>query len=245
VTRVVCVGTSDAFGTGARRQSSYLVQSETGGVLMDCSGTTLTGLEALRIPRDSIDVIAITHFHGDHFGGVPLLLLAARFVDRRHHPLVIAGPPGIEERIRGVARAVGHPLPEPEIEFPLRFHEYESGLEDKIGPCELRAFECVHSPETMPHGLVVTMDGHRVAYSGDTGWFPGLPDAVRGVDVFLCECTQAAAQYPYHLSLEEMRGHHAEFDCGRIFLTHLGPEMLARETAEPFELAEDGLVIEL
>lgn len=245
MTRVVCVGTSDAFGTGGRRQSAYLVESEAGSVLMDCAGTTLTGLEALQISRDSIDVIAISHFHGDHFGGVPLLLLAARFVDRRRHPLVVAGPPGVEERVRAVAHAIGHPLPDRVPEFPLRFHEFESGLEDPIGPCQLLAFDCQHSPETKPHGLVVTIDGRRIAYSGDTGWFDGLPVAVRGADLFVCECTQGAARYPYHLSLEELRAHHAEFDCGRIFLTHLGPEMRARQAAEPFELADDGLVIEL
>jgi ribonuclease BN (tRNA processing enzyme) len=244
VTRVVCVGTSDAFGSGGRRQSAYLIQSEAGSVLLDCAGTTVTGLEALEIPRESIDAIVISHFHADHFAGVPQFLLAVRFVDRRERPLVVAGPPGVEERIRHTARSVGHPLPD-ELPFPLYFHEIASGREDQIGPFRVLPFDCSHAPETKPHGLVVTAGDRRIAYSGDTGWFDGLPAAVRGVDLFLCECTQEVGRYGYHLALDELRAHHAEFDCGRIVLTHLGPQMRARLDADPFELADDGQRIEV
>ncbi|MDH3684655.1 MAG: MBL fold metallo-hydrolase [Myxococcales bacterium] len=244
MTRVLCVGTSDAFGSGGRRQSAYLVESPDGSMLLDCAATTLTGLEALGISRNTIDVIAVSHFHADHFAGVPQFLLATRFVDRRTRPLTVAGPPGVEERVRQAARAVGHPL-DGEVEFPLRFHEFEAGREDKLGRLRLLPFATYHTPETSPHGLIVTAGGQRVAYSGDTGWFAELPAAVAGVDLFLCECTQEVTRYEYHLGFDELRAHHAEFECGRILLTHLGPQMRLRVSAEPFELVDDGMVIEL
>ncbi|MGI9432823.1 MAG: MBL fold metallo-hydrolase [Myxococcota bacterium] len=244
MTRVLCVGPSDTFGSGGRRQSAYLVESPDGSILLDCAATTLTGLEALGISRDTIDVIAVSHFHADHFAGVPQFLLATRYVDRRTRPLTVAGPPGIEERVRQAARAVGHPLDD-ELQFPLRFHEIEAGREDKLGRLRLLPFATFHTPETRPHGLIVTAGAHRVAYSGDTGWFAELPEAVAGVDLFLCECTQEVTRYEYHLGFDELCAHHGEFDCGRILLTHLGPQMRLRVSAEPFELADDGLVIEL
>ena len=243
MTRVVCVGTSDAFGSGGRRQSAYLVADDGGGILLDCAGTTLTGLEALEISRNSIDAIAISHFHGDHFGGLPLFVLASRYVDRRERPLDVAGPPGIEERTREAARALGHPIQDGA--FPIRFHEIRAGREDRIGRWPLRPFACHHTPESMPHGLVVRAGERLVAYSGDTGWFAGLPDAVRGVDLFLCECTQRVGRYEYHLALDVLEAHRDEFDCGRIVLTHLGPEMRAAATAGSFETADDGMVFEL
>ena len=52
---LVCVGTSDAFGAGGRRQSAYLLRAGAGQVLVDCGMTTGTGLAALGLERDPID----------------------------------------------------------------------------------------------------------------------------------------------------------------------------------------------
>ena len=80
---VVFIGTGDAFGAGGRRQAAILLRVPEGSLLLDCGTTTLTGLAALGIPRDSIGTIAISHFHADHFGGIPSFLLAAVHEDRR------------------------------------------------------------------------------------------------------------------------------------------------------------------
>ena len=78
---VVFVGTSDAFGAGGRRQSAILVRGPRGTLLMDCGATTNTGLAELGVDRNEIETILISHFHGDHFGGIPLFLLAALYED--------------------------------------------------------------------------------------------------------------------------------------------------------------------
>jgi ribonuclease BN (tRNA processing enzyme) len=43
--------------------------------------------------------VILSHLHGDHFGGVPFLILDGQFT-RRTRPLVVAGPPGVEARVR-------------------------------------------------------------------------------------------------------------------------------------------------
>ena len=73
--------------------------------LIDCGASSLPALKRLAIARDDIDLILITHFHGDHFGGLPFLLLDAQFT-RRTRPLVIAGPEGIETRLAQVMEAL-------------------------------------------------------------------------------------------------------------------------------------------
>lgn len=245
MSEVVFIGTSDAFGAGGRRQSAYLVRSESSSLLLDCGATTATGLATLGIDRSEIDAIAVSHYHGDHFGGIPSLLLAAVYGDARSRPLDVAGPVGVEERVRNAAWALGHPIEGRELGFELRFHEFRAGERLALAGFELEAFATHHAPESCPHGLLCRADGRTVAFSGDTGWFDALPEHVRGADLFICECTQERRGYPYHLSLEELEPHRAEFDCARMVLTHLGAEMRSRRDYLGFEAADDGLVVKV
>ena len=245
MTELVFVGTSDAFGSGGRRQSAYLVRDGSGTVLLDCGTTTNTGLTALGISRDEIDAICVSHFHADHFGGVPSLLLAAHYEDERTRPLVVAGPPDVEARVRGAAEALGHPMEEQDWRFPIRFQELRPDGPQEVGPMSMRVFETRHSPEAHPHGLDLRTRGHRLVYSGDTGWFDALPKQMKGADLFLCECTLVRKSFEYHLSLEELSDQRGELDCNRLILTHLGAEMRRRRDVEGFELADDGLVVKL
>jgi ribonuclease BN (tRNA processing enzyme) len=245
VSELVLIGTSDAFGGGGRRQSAYLLRTPSGSVLLDCGGTTSTGLAALGISREEIEAILITHFHADHFGGIPQLLLGAEYEDRRTAPLRIAGPPGVERRVREVARALGHPLEGHRFGYPLSFEELPLGSLRAVGPVETRAFSTFHSPDSCPHGLIVTAGNRRLAYSGDTGWFEALPSEVNGADLFLCECTQVHREFEYHLSFQELSERNGEFDCGRLVLTHLGAEMRALGDVAGFEIADDGRVLKL
>ena len=92
------VGCGDALGSGGRYNTCFHVTGEHVNFLIDCGASSLPALKRLGIARDDIDLILITHFHGDHFGGLPFLLLDAQFT-RRTRPLVIAGPQGIEMQL--------------------------------------------------------------------------------------------------------------------------------------------------
>ena len=245
MSELLLIGTSDAFGGGGRRQSAYLLRGPSGSVLLDCGGTTVTGLGAVGVSREEVEAILITHFHADHFGGVPIFLLAAEYQDRRRNPIRIAGPAGVEQRVRNAARALGHPLESHRFGFRVEFEELPLGETRPIGPVQTRAFRTFHSPDSQPHGLVIHSGNRRVAYSGDTGWFEALPGEVNGADLFLCECTQVRRGFEYHLSFDELGDRSREFDCGRLVLTHLGQEMRELEDYGGFEIADDGRTLKL
>jgi ribonuclease BN (tRNA processing enzyme) len=247
MSELLMVGTSDHFSSGGRRQAAYLLRAPSGTVLIDCGLTTLVGLAALGVARSEVDAIVLSHFHGDHFGGVPSFLLGTLdFEDRRRTLLTIAGPPGVEARVRAAARALGHALENHRFAFPLRFLELSAGAPAReIGPVRVSLFEANHAPDSCPHGMLLDDGARRLAYSGDTGWFDALPERVAGADLFLCDCTHVRPEYAYHLSLEELAARRAQFDCGQIVLTHLGREMRARRSAEGFSLADDGLAYKL
>ena len=242
---VLFVGTSDAFGAGGRRQAAILLRDPSGTLLLDCGPTTLTGLAALRVRRDEIDVILVSHFHGDHFGGIPLFLLAAVYEDHRRKPLRIIGPTGVHERVKAAAAGLGHPIEENDRRYPIEFQEFQADEEMDAGPAIVRAFRGHHQDEAQPHGFVVTSGSRRVAYTGDTGWFDALPEKVKGSDLLISECTLLEKGYEYHLSFEELEARRKAFDCDRLVLTHLGPEMSARRGGLALETADDGLLIRL
>jgi len=242
---ITFIGTSDAFGAGGRRQSAILLRTSGGAILLDCGPTTNSGLAQLGIDRGDIDAIVISHFHGDHFSGIPLLILAARFEDARQKPLAIAGPPGIEARVRDLAQSMGHPLEDDDCPFAISFQEFTIDRELEVGPVTLKAFAAHHQAESCPHGLIVRTDSHRIAYSGDTGWFDDLPQHVAGCDLFICECTFPKAGYEFHLDLEALIERRDAFDCGRLILTHLGPEMCELRGRCEIETADDGLQLSL
>jgi ribonuclease BN (tRNA processing enzyme) len=242
---VIFVGTSDAFGAGGRRQSAVVVRGARGTALLDCGVTTNTGLCALGIERDEIDTIVVSHFHGDHFGGIPLLLLAALYEDRRTRPLCIAGPRYTESRVRALARAMGHSIESHQWSFPIRFTEVTSGHAHDVGPARITPFETRHQIEAHPHGYRVDVGSTTVAYSGDTGWFDALPGHVAGAELFICECTLHSERLDFHLNLEQILENRERFDCERMILTHLGAEMSRRRQEVPIETADDGLKVKL
>ena len=73
------VGCGDALGSGGRSHTCFHVTGKSANFLIDCGASSLPALKRLEIISDEIDLILITHFHGDHFGGLPFLLLDAQF----------------------------------------------------------------------------------------------------------------------------------------------------------------------
>src|SRR5438445_9791328 len=100
--KLTIVGSGDAFGSGGRFNTCFRV--ETGGrtVFVDFGASSLVALRAQGHDLNDIDGIILSHLHGDHFGGLPFLLLDAQFLNRRQRPLVIAGPPGTRARLEAL-----------------------------------------------------------------------------------------------------------------------------------------------
>src|SRR6516165_12547464 len=113
------IGCGDAFGSGGRYNTCFHVTGEKANFLIDCGASSLPALKRNGISADEIDLVMITHFHGDHFGGLPFLMLDAQF-SRRTRPLVIAGPQGIERRLEQVMEALFENSSKREPRFDLK-----------------------------------------------------------------------------------------------------------------------------
>ena len=95
--RIRFAGSGDAFGSGGRRQTCIHVSGEGQVLLVDCGATSLVALKAEGLDPDAVGAVAVTDLHGDHFGGLPFLILDGQF-SGRSAPLQVAGPPGIRAR---------------------------------------------------------------------------------------------------------------------------------------------------
>ena len=104
--KLTLLGTGDAFGSGGRYSTCLHLAADGDTILVDCGATSMHALQRAGTDRAAISSILVTHFHGDHFGGLPFFLLDALFVTRRTTPLTIAGPKGVESRMRAAIASV-------------------------------------------------------------------------------------------------------------------------------------------
>ena len=90
--RLTFLGSGDAFGTGGRFNTCFLVEASQASFLIDCGASSMVAIRRFGVDPNRIDAIVIGHLHGDHFGGLPFFILDAQLVSRRTKPLAIAGP---------------------------------------------------------------------------------------------------------------------------------------------------------
>jgi ribonuclease BN (tRNA processing enzyme) len=243
VTRVRFVGSGDSFASGGRFQTCIFVDAVGYRFLIDCGATSLVALKRGGIDPGSIDAVLLTHFHGDHSGGVPYLILDGQFT-KRERPLVVAGPPGVRERMTAVFEAALPTSSRTEQRFGVTYVELREKA-TRIGPLEVVALPVAHLPETGPHGLRVRVDDRIVAYTGDTEWCDALPRLADAADLFIAEAYSFEKRIPQHLSHATLLAHRDELRAKRIVLTHAGAETLAHRSELAWPLADDGTEIEI
>ena len=238
------LGTGDAFCSGGRFQTCFLVNTPSHGFLLDCGATSLLALKRQGIDSTVIDSIIISHFHGDHYGGIPYLLIDANFIVRRTKPLTIAGPTGVAQRVEELLDKSYPGTKIKDLLFEVNFTELKPDLTIPIGPLKVEVFPVVHVPDSCPHGLRVHYQETILAFSGDTGWTETLFKIADSADLFICECNFFSTELPSHLNYKKLIAEIERFNCKRLILNHFGEEMLQNLHACDIECSEDGLTIE-
>lgn len=76
-------------------------------ILFDCGEGTQTAARRAGVSLMKADVIALTHYHGDHVFGLPGLMQTME-VFGRTQPLTLVGPGGLEAAMRPILELVGH-----------------------------------------------------------------------------------------------------------------------------------------
>ena len=240
--QLTVLGCSDAFCSGGRRQTAFLLDQPGFETLIDCGATTALALKKNRRSFHTIDYVVLSHFHGDHYGGLPYLLLEAAKVSKREKPLTIFSPPGLEPKLRQLVECL-YPGSEDILEaFPIEYKSFKEGEELQCEAFTLRAFPVKHAPESQPHGLRLGVAEKVFAFSGDTSWHENLLPIAQGADFFICECNFYKQDSPHHLNYQQLLQKEKELEARRMVLSHLGEEMLRHQEDVRHEILEEDRV---
>jgi ribonuclease Z len=197
VIEVVFLGVGEAFDEQFPN-TSMLIRCKTGAspvtLLLDCGFTTPPQFWKEVPEADTLDGIWISHFHGDHYFGLPALLV--RFWEEgRTKVLTLLGQKGIG----AVARQcldLAYPGFYERLEFPVRLVEVEPGKEVQVFGMTFRSAENTHPQRD----LALRIDARQTAvyYSGDGRPTPEGIALAKGSRLVIHEAFHAEGDVPGH-----------------------------------------------
>jgi len=195
---ILFLGTGNATSSEGRAHSSFFVN---GQYLFDAGPTALQQLKKSRINPGDVRVILISHFHADHFFGLPFLLLDY-WIANREDELHIVGPPGIEARTEELLELAFPGLPVRNKIYRRRYIEIDDGVNGEVEGLEFTAFEVQHVPSLRCFGYRTRIAGRTLAYSGDSVVCPGLLSLVTEAEVLVLDCSNDSD--PVHLTSRDL-----------------------------------------
>ena len=233
--RLTVLGASATYPRPGEACNGYLLQDGAASLVLDFGNGCMSFLSRHQ-DFTRLGGIVLSHLHVDHFADLYPLYYALRFHPDRPWGLPLFAPGGALELI---GRILGEESREwlPRV-FAAR--ELRHGMEAQVGGMRLTFVEARHNVEAFH--CRVEGEGWSVAYSGDTLPHPGLEEAAREADLFLCEATM-----PRGYEKEASHGHLTSRQAGEaarragareLLLTHIWPTfdrgVIVREAQEAF-----------
>ncbi len=247
--KLTIVGSGDAFGSGGRSNTCFWLETAKSTIVVDFGASALPALKVLKLDPNRIDAVVLSHLHGDHFGGLPFLLLDYQLLARREKPLLIAGPPGTRERLDAALEVFFPKSTGSKWRFPWRVEEIAVGVESDVLGHRVVTTEVLHKSGA-PSTALRLSDGEKIfAYSGDTEWTEALLAVAKGADLFICECyAYEGTKISGHMSWEIIKTRLPDFGAKQMMVTHMNQTVLARIDelrAAGVLVAEDGLRLDI
>lgn len=128
-------------------------------ILFDCGEGTQAAARRAGVSLMKADVIALTHYHGDHVFGLPGLMQTMEVLGRAQ-PLTVVGPEGLRAALRPILELVGH------TGYPVRLMELPEGgiaLGELAGgwpeTARLSAFPTAHRVVSQGYGFTLGRAG--------------------------------------------------------------------------------------
>lgn len=186
----------------------------------------------------------VSHLHGDHFGGLPFLILDGQFT-RRVTPLSVVGPAGTARRLAEAMECMFPGSSGVSRRFAVEVRELHPGRIVTVAGVTAAAWEVSHPSGGPALALRLALGGKVIAYTGDTAWTGALTEVAAGADLLIAEAYHRDKAVPYHLRYADLVTHRGELNSRRTVLTHMSADMLGQLDQIPDETAHDGLALRI
>jgi ribonuclease Z len=144
---VVFLGTSASAPTANRAPLALLVRRGGERLLFDCAEGTQRQLMRSSVGLPDLEEIFLTHFHADHYLGLPGMLKTFS-LRQREVPLTVYGPPGLRDLFSSLGRVVG------KLSYPLELVEIRGGDALERSGYRILAFPVHHGVSAVGYALV-------------------------------------------------------------------------------------------
>jgi ribonuclease Z len=147
------LGTGGMMPLPYRRLTALMMRYNGSSLLIDCGEGTQVAIRERGWSFHDIDVVCITHFHGDHISGLPGLLLSMGNADRAE-PLTIVGPKGLERTVNAL-RVIA-----PELPFEIKFIEIADAVTElNLFGYRINAFKVNHRVTCYGYSVMIDRAG--------------------------------------------------------------------------------------
>ena len=143
---VVFLGTGGSVPSARRATACILVRAGGARLLFDCGEGTQRQMQR-STGLVQVDEIYLTHYHADHYLGLPGLLKTYDLNDRQA-PLRILGPPGLRGLFEALRRITGR------VRYPLELVEIGEADPIRHDTFEIRPFAVEHRVRAYGYALV-------------------------------------------------------------------------------------------
>ena len=175
--QLTVLGSCGAFPEPGRACTGFAVDWDGYRLVLDLGYATLPRLLA-HWPDGAMDAIAITHEHPDHCIDLHALFRMRHYGASAQPRLPLYCPPGVLDRLAGL---------EPDVDLTEVFDHHPLPGSYQVGPFDLTG---VALPHFVPAAGIRLQSGPTaLAYTGDTGPDPALPELGRDTDLFIVEAT--------------------------------------------------------
>jgi len=169
-------------------------------LLLDCGFTVPHRLFAEPLGADELGGVWISHLHGDHSFGLPLLLLRLWEMGRRR-TLVVAGPPGLRERLFDLLDQA-YPGFTDRLGYRVSVQEVACGQPFAIAGVEAQVAATEHGVPNL--ALRLTIAGKNIFYSGDGRATEASIELASGCDLVVHEAFTLHGDIEGHGAADEL-----------------------------------------
>jgi ribonuclease Z len=227
--KIKILGTGSGKTSLNRHHSSFLISSSKHSLLVDCGDGISKAILSQKININSIDSILISHFHADHFSGLPSLITQMKLLSRKNDLTIFVHSSEKDFLEDFIFHSY---LFKERMTFNLKIISFDEGKEILLSDHfrftsklnshldKNRKYDQVNKLGFASLSFLFKDDENSVIYSGDIGSENDLYLFNQKVDWFITETT--------HIKIESLADILDKLNTAKLILTHIGDDLEER-----------------